>query len=102
MFNSKNREDANLAWFGLSLSIISLFCVYESFSYSGMGRIGYYFTDLSNFIIIREFIKRFKQKRLIMLLLLFVFGFLWWNMTCVQNDPSSVYPYTSSAFNFLN
>lgn len=102
VFKSKNREDSNIAWFGLLLSIISLFCVYESFTYSGMGRIGYYFTDLSNFIIIREFIKRFKQKKLVTMLLLFVLGFLWWNMTCVPNDLSSVYPYTSSSFNFLN
>ncbi len=102
VLKSKDKEDSNLAWFGLYLSIISLFCVYESFTYSGMGRIGYYFTDLSNFIIIREIIKRFKQKYLVTMLLLFVFVFLWWNMTCVPNDPSSVYPYTSSSFDFLN
>lgn len=102
ILSSRNKSDYEISWFGLCISIISLFCVYESFTYSGMGRIGYYFSNLSSILIVREFAKKFKQKRIIMIVLLIGYSILWWNMTYVINDPASIYPYTSSSFDFLN
>ncbi|MDE6141342.1 MAG: EpsG family protein, partial [Bacilli bacterium] len=97
--DSKFKETSQM---GLTFSLLSLFLTILSFSIPGMGRVGYYFAYLVNFLTIKEFPKIFKQKRFVTALLLLLYTFLWWHMTVVPNDPSAVYPYKSDIFDFLN
>lgn len=98
----KEEKYHNNILMGFIYSIIALFSTIASFFIPGMGRMGYYFTDLSNFLVVKEFPKVFKQKIIVSFGLLVLFAFLWWNMTAVEDDTSAVYPYRSDIVEFLN
>ena len=87
---------------GLIISILSLYCAIMSFIVPGLGRLGYYFTDLMYFLLIDYIPSVFKQKKIIAFLLIIVLSILWWKMTKVEDDPAKVYPYSSSSIQFLN
>lgn len=101
-FFLKDEIDRNKSASGLIYSILALYCTFLSFSLPGMGRLGYYFTDLQNFLIVGHFYKVFKQKRFMSLLTFALFAILWWDMTTVENDSAKVYPYKSEIVRFLN
>lgn len=98
--NSDEYKDNIL--FGLIISSVSVYCTILSFFIPGMGRLGYYFFNLNNFLTIKDFPKRFKPKWPVLLILIAIYIFLWWNMTCVPNDLSGVYPYESDIIKYLN
>ena len=98
-YSKKDRNENSMAVF---MSLFALVFTIMSFSIPGTGRLAYYFGDFCLFLCVPAFIKVLKPhwipKALILILL---FG-LWWNMTCVPNDSSNVYPYMSSLCPFLN
>ena len=101
---SKKNDDADRRSIilGLMFSSVSLFCTIMSFKIPGMGRMGYYFFDVNNFMIIGMLPKRFSSKKMATLGIAVVYMLLWWNMTCVPNDPAGVYPYKSNIMTMLN
>ena len=99
---SKDNNFYKESLIGLLISIFSLYCTILSFSIPGMGRLGYYFYDISCFLIVYKLPFLFKQRKLIYFLVLTLYVILWWNMTAVDNDSSEVYPYKSDVLNFLN
>lgn len=101
-FTLKDEIDRNKSASGLIYSIIALYCTFLSFSFPGMGRLGYYFTDLQYFLIVGHFYKVFKQKRFMSLMTCALFALLWWDMTKVENDSAKVYPYKSEIVTFFN
>ena len=82
--------------------IISLILTITSFKIPGTGRLGYYFNNISYFLLIFEIPKAFCQKKEIMIGILIIVSLLWWNMTAVPNDSSQVYPYKSDIVTWLN
>lgn len=98
----KDNEYSNNLSVITILLIVGLLTTIMSFYTSGVGRIGYYFIDLANFLIILEVPKKFSEKKLILIVLLIIYGVLWWKSTCVVDDPSRVYPYRSDMVDFLN
>ncbi len=81
---------------------ISLVLTITSFKIPGTGRLGYYFIDLFYFLIIFEIPKSFKQRKIILFIVVSILAILWWKMTAVENDISKVNPYKSDIINFLN
>ena len=99
---NNDQKDKNMILYGLMLSSVSLFCTIMSFKVPGMGRMGYYFFDINNFMIIEYLPRRFNMQKLATIGMVVVYVFLWWNMTYIPNDPSGVFPYKSSSIVILN
>lgn len=86
----------------LYMFIYTVLFTIMSFYIPGMGRLGYYFYDFGVFLIIPGFIRLIRPRRIAYLIFFFILFVFWWNMTCVPNDSSGVYPYMSEIANFLN
>lgn len=102
LVKEKKTKDRNELIVNLILAIIALYCTVTSFVIPGMGRLGYYFSDLIYFLIIEYIPKYFKQKYFAMATVFALLIVLWWKMTYVKNDPASVYPYESDILSILN
>lgn len=101
-FFIKDEKKKNNLIIGNVLMIISLALTICSFKIPGTGRLGYYFLNMSYFLIIPEIPHAFKERKFVMTVLLFVVIYFWFNMTCVKNDSSQVYPYKSEIVEWLN
>lgn len=102
MMKTKNQEDYSNILLGTIYAFIALVFTATSFSIPGTGRLAYYFTNLSYFILIFEIPKYFRERKIVLLILLMISVFSWWNMTAVSDDASGVYPYHSDIWEFLN
>ena len=100
--NKQSKIDNKNFIIALIISIISLMLTITSFKIPGTGRLGYYFNDISYFLIIYEISNTFKQRKFVLIVLITLLFGLWWNMTAVKNDSSNVYPYKTSIIKFLN
>lgn len=98
----KDTERNHNTTIAVIFAFISLILTITSFRIPGTGRLGYYFNNISHFLLIFEIPKAFKEKREVMFTLLIILTVLWWNMTAVDNDSSKVYPYCSDYVQFLN
>ena len=101
VFISDSCKKNNLI-IGNILMIISLALTFCSFKIPGTGRLGYYFLNMSYFLIIPEIPNAFKEKKFMANILLIIVIFFWVNMTHVKNDSSQVYPYKSDKIEWLN
>lgn len=102
MVNRRNQEyHTNIILCAIYTFIAVIFTA-MSFSIPGTGRLAYYFTNLSYFILLFEIPKSFRKKNIILLILIIIIIFSWWSMTAVDNDTSGVYPYHSDIWHFLN
>ena len=97
----KNNKK-NVLTIGNILMVVSLALTICSFKIPGTGRLGYYFLNMSYFLIIPEIPYAFKEKKFVSTILLFVTIFFWFNMTYIKNDSSQVYPYKSEIIEWLN
>ena len=101
IFVKDDKKKNNLV-IGNVLMIISLALTMCSFKIPGTGRLGYYFLNMSYFLIIPEIPYAFKEKKVISTVLLGIIIFFWFKMTYVENDSSQVYPYKSEKIEWLN
>ena len=101
-YRSNDEKKYNNVLVGTILAVVSLILTILSFKIPGTGRLGYYFNDVSYFLLVQAIPQSFKQKKEVLIALILILALLWWNMTAVDNDSSKVYPYHSDLVLFLN
>lgn len=97
-----HTSNSNQSFVVFNLFVMDFILFMLSTKIPNAGRIGYYFINLGYILFGINFVKMFKQKKLIVNFVGIIYMIFWVNMTAVVGTSDSTYPYISNILKFLN